>query len=218
MKEKDIHILIEEQNPEAKRIIWEKVSSQLNLASSQPQKPSSKKKTVKWTVIATVILCAVTLSIVLPLALQGDGVRYCNEGSYVVESLGQTVKEYTAAHGNKLLYVDWYDISDETETKCGRLIKNRDDIIFFEERFVNSETGESLKLSITDNKTKVDKYERFNLYCEDFMVDNIKVSWKNASTRSTIAIFEYNKNVYYLQIDEADATERLAEIIREMLK
>ena len=218
MRERDIHKLIEQQDPEAKQRIWEKIRSQLDLPSSQPQKVGAKKKPLKWAFIAAALLCVITLSVVLPIVLQDDGVRYCNEASYKTEILGQTIKEYSVAHDSNLLYVDWYDVSDETETKCGRLIANSDDIVFFEERFLNAKTGETLKLSVTDNKTRVEKFEYFYSHCEVFVVNNVNISWKSTNQRSTIAMFEHDKNVYYLEINVGDANDRLTEIIQDMLK
>lgn len=219
MKEKEIHELIESQNPEAKRIMWEKVSSQLDLGSIPPKKTVNKKKKVKLAVIAVAILCAVTLSIVLPLALRDNSpsVRFCTAKQYVTENLNQTLREYVIGHNGNFMYVDWYNSADEIKTSYAYNKDDKNDIIFFTEYLVHSETGEGLYLSVTDNRTRVDVFEEYYSDCTTVTIENISVSYRNWR-KSTRAVFEYKNHIYYLQIDVGDAQERLTEIIEGMLK
>lgn len=226
MRERDVHNLIEQQNPEAKRRIWERISSQLDLTPAEPQpKKPVKKKRWSWAFIAMAVVCVVTLSIVLPITLRGNDdvvdepqIRFCDSNSYTVDSLGQTLKEYSSEHNKNFLYVDWYDISEETTTRYAFITEDKTDIVFWEEMFINGETGEELTISITDNKTKVDKFEEFEKKYNEIEVNKIKVKLKTNNTQSSMASFEYNNYNYYLNIEFGDGQERMVEIIESMLK
>lgn len=220
MREKDVHNLIEQQDPEAKQRLWDKISAQLDIA---PQPEAQTKAQVKsklkgwhWATIA-VALVFVTLSIVLPLTLKDDGVRYCDSTQYTTENLEQTLREYAVLHNKEYLYVDWYDIADERNTFYGHMKDNEKDIVFFEERILNSETGYTITLSITDNKTQVDKFEPFSEGTEEFTVKEVTVKL-HQQLWQTLAMFEYKDNIYYLQLDVGNAKDELIEIIEGMLK
>ena len=88
--------------------------------------------------------------------------------------------------------------------------------MFFRETIVNNETGEILTLYITDNRTRVDVLEIYHTGNNTTSVRNVSVKYSSDGL-STRAMFEYNKNVYYLNIDVGNAQERLTEIIESML-
>lgn len=217
MREKDIHNLIEQQNPEEKREMWEKIRSQLNLDDVQPaQAVAAKPKKWKWaTAIALAVAVVVTLSIVLPITLKDDGVRYCDSTKYETAELGQTLAEYSASHNRDFLYVDWYDVAYLVITSYGYNKDDKNDIYYYSEQIISDEI---ITVSITDNKTRVDIFDRFLSGNDEFVVHNITVKYCLPSFDSTIAMFEYQNNIYYLEIEEGNAQDRLAEIITDMLK
>lgn len=219
MREKDIHEIIEQQNPEAKRQIWEKISAELNLPSSpQPkQEVAVKPKRWKWAAIALAVICVVTLSIVLPLTLKDSGTRFCDATQYVSANLEQPLGQYFKTHNKDLLYVDWYDVAEEINTVYGYNINDKNDIFYFTEEILNGETGEIIKLSITDNKTRVDIFVSYNDFTQKFTVKDTVVAWQSYNQVNVLAKFEYKGYVYYLQIDDS-SQERLTEIITDMLK
>ena len=219
MRERDIHNLIEQQETEKKQRIWEKVCAQVDMTPTQPVKMVSRKKPVKWALIAMAIVCVVTLSIVLPLTLTDNepSVRFCDVTQYTVEELSKPLKEYIAENNYKFLYVDWYENADEVITKCGYNKSDRNDIFFFTENLINGETGESLSFSVTDNKTRVDAFEKYYDGFQVINVQGIEVNYIGERLRSR-ATFEYNNYNYYLEIDVGEAQERLTEIIQDMLK
>lgn len=217
MKERDVHKLIEQQNPEAKQRVLERIHARLGIPEAPKRKPVKHLNAGHWAAIAVALVCIVTLSVVLPLTLRDDGSRYCSDENYTSESLGQTLKEYSSEHNKNLLYVDWYGTADEITTKCGRLNANREDIVFIEEMIINSETGEALTLAVTDNKTRVDKFELYYMGGEKIYINNISVKQIVTSQQVTLATFEYQGYVYYLQLD-GGGQERLTEIIQDMLK
>lgn len=222
MRERDVHDLIEQLNPEEKKLAWERIREQLNLPQSQPKQAPAKKKRLTWALVAMAVVCVVTLAIVLPITLRGDDSnvnRYCDSTQYTVEGLNQTIQEYCIEHNINLLYVDWYDVAEDEDisTDYGYINGNPNDVVFFEEVIFNSDTEEELTLSITDNKTRVDKFEWFNSKCEDITVKTVNVSWKNVNQK-LFASFEYESHVYYLQLETDGGQERLVEIIEGMLK
>lgn len=221
MKDIDVHRLIEQQEPEAKERMWQRIKAELNLPDAPQPAPvvAKPKMWKKWTAIAAALVCVITLSIVLPLTLGGEKVRYCTSTQYVVKDLGQSIKEYSAAHNNNLLYVDWYDVAEDSTTEYAHITNNENDIVFFKEWFINGETGEELTLSCTDDRTKVDifdgYYENSN---ETINTDSkgirIKLQVLFSSTKAT---FQHNKHIYYLELNVGNAQERLTEIIENML-
>lgn len=219
MRERDIDNFIEQQNPEAKQQIWEKVSAQLGLEDARPKHTvAAKPNRMKWALVALAVVCIVTLSVVLPLTLRADeGKGFCDSTQYRTTELNQTLKEYSLSRNHKLLYVDWYDIAEETKTVYGCNKNDSKDIFFFREEIVNGETGEKLTLSITDNKTRVDVLARFENANEKYDVAGIEVNWQRFNEVSFLAKFEYGGYVYYLQLD-GSSQERLIEIVTDMLK
>lgn len=220
MREKDIHNLIEQEEAEAKQRIWERIKPQLDLEPRPKQQPVVKKKTWKWATLAIALVCIVTLSIVLPLTLRDDGpkVRYCDVNEYIISDLGQTLREYTVEHEEKFMYVDWYDIAEERNSRYAYLVEDENDIVFFEEYFINGETGEELNFAVTDSRTRVDRFDAYYDNCEELVVKNLTVNIKSFSRKDSYATFEYKGYIYYLQLSFGDGQERLVEIIEDMLK
>ena len=218
MKDIDVHRLIEQQEPEAKERMWQRIKAELNLPDAPQPAPvvAKPKQWKKWTAIAAALVCVITLSIVLPLTLGGEKVRFCDSKQYTTESLEQNLGDYFSSNNKNLLYVDWYDSAEEIKTRYGHINGNANDVVFYSETIINGETGESLTVYITDNKTRVDILENHYSDNNEFVVKNIEV--KGAFDRLLSRVmFEYNKNIYYLEIDVGDAQERLTEIIENML-
>lgn len=217
MKKRDIHNLIEQQDLEEKQRIWEKIQSQLDVKPApQPTVATAKPKTWKWAV-AFAVLIVVTLSVVLPLTLTGDGVRYCDMTQYTTESLGQTLRDYSASHNKELLFVDWYDIADEIITDYAHMNGDKSDIVFIQESIINMNTGERIILSVTDNKTRVDKFERYYEDCQELSINNVVVKWRTYLSASSLATFEYKNKFYYLQLEIEGGQDQMIEIIENML-
>lgn len=219
MREKDIHKLIEEPTPEKERIL-QRIRSQI--PQTEETKATAKPAVKGWKIAAVtmVLLCVITLSIVLPLTLgpKDNGDRYCTDAEYNDEPLQQTLKEYSATNKLMLLCIDWYDNADEILTSRGFIKDNHEDTVYLQESIINSETGEMVTLSITDNKTRVDKFNAFDTCINDFTVKNHAVKWGNLNSDNTLATFEHNDYTYYLSIDMQNGQERLKEIIADMLK
>lgn len=215
MREYDVHKLIEQQDPEAKKRIWAKIESQVDLTSSQQAKPQVKRSPFKWAVVAVALIVVVTLAIALPLTVGNNGVRFCVKGDYEVVEMEQTLKEYKAEHNSEFLYVDLYGESKIISTSYSNSKKNKNDIIYFKETFTT--TKENLNFWITDNKTQVDILKDFIEAHTVVDIQNIDVKFAE-ETNGAKASFEYNNYVYYLQLSSDNAQERLTQIIEDMLK
>lgn len=220
MREKDIHNLIEQQDDEAKQRIWQKISSQIDVTPAPCQKTVTKKKIGLLSALAVALVCLVTLSIVLPLVLRDNEpqIRYCDESQYTTESFSQTLKEYSLSHNNVLRYVDWYENADQVITSYGYNKEDKNDILFFKEKIVNSETGEVLFLSVTDSKTQVDIFDAFLIDYMEILINDVVVRYDIANLTQCSAMFEYENHMYYMQLHTADGLARLTEVIKGMLK
>ena len=219
MKDYEIHKLIEQQNPEAKERLWQRIKSELDLPDNPPAPaPVAAKPKVwrRWTAIAAALVCVITLSIVLPLTLGGEKIRFSDFEHYTVARLEQNLEDYFLSNNRDLLVVDWYDIAEEVKTDYGHINEDPNDVVFFMETIGNNETGEILTLYITDNRTRVDILEIYHTGNNTTSVRNVSVKY-SSDVLYTRAMFEYNKNVYYLNIDVGNAQERLTEIIESML-
>ena len=198
--------------------MWQRIKAELNLPDAPQPAPvvAKPKQWKKWTAIAAALVCVITLSIVLPLTLGGEKVRFYDSKQYTTESLEQNLGDYFSSNNKKLLYVDWYGSAEEIKTRYGHINGNANDVVFYSETIINGETGETLTVYITDNKTRVDILDNYYVDTQEFNVNNISVQYKSNRLISR-AMFEYNSNNYYLEIDIEDAQERLTEIIENML-
>lgn len=225
MRERDIHKLIEQQDPEAKQRIWEKVCAQIDFDATQPQQATATKSITKnnlwkWiTATVAAVVVVVTLAVVLPLMLKDSGTRFCDYEQYTTETLDQTLGEYFTEHDKNLLFIDLYDDASDVATEYGYNKNNTKDIIYFKETLynLNSEALEIITLSVTDNKTQVDIFEEYYKCNETFIVKDVTVLWQNLNKKTVLSIFEYQQHTYYVELENGDQA-RLTEIIEGMLQ
>lgn len=223
MKERELHELIEQQDPERKQELLEKIKLRIatevipEQAENVPV-PTPRRKN-NFTVIFASILtaCLLCLAIVLPVTLTRQTERYCAEGDYAEEVLTYNIKEYANRTNKALLYVDLYDTADEVVTTLNYNVKNHDDMIFISEILINGITGEFLSVTITDNRTRVDVLERWSNCNTNMVVDNTTVM-TSVSSQSALAKFEFNGYRYYIQIDNATDSSRITQVVEQMLE
>ncbi len=218
MRERDIHRKVEEQNPEEKRALYEKLKVRLNLPDTQPQaKPGRMKKS--WIVsLATACVCVLCIAVVLPIVLinGSNRDRYCQIANCQEINLGSTLKEYSEQNNKNLLYVHWYDIAEEVQTYRYVNINDSTDVVLLKETIANGETGLILQLSITKINTHVQEYEFFYDVCtNEYTLKNVKIYWRTGD--QSLAMFEYQGYRYYLEIDEPNGGTLIKEIVKEML-
>lgn len=225
MSKKDIHQLIEKQNPEGKAALRKKVKDRLSLPVEleQVQKKSVlsffKKRYHIFASVATAIV-VVCLAIVIPVVLNrdtGPTERYCYAADCVENQIDNTLKEYSEQNNLSLLYIDWYDIADEVDTLLYVNINDESDVIYMQETLVNGEIGSIVTLYITDLHTNVDRFENMILMCEyTDTVNNINVHWKFQNDEG-IAHFEYSGNKYFINLKYPMAEDSVLELVESMI-
>ena len=221
MKEKDIHNLIEQQEPEKKQAAFKRIQERLNIAevpavqTAKPKK-SVKKRAFAWSAVMAVALC---LAIVLPITLTGTPDvkdRYCVAGDYETYPTEFNIEQYASNINQKILFVDWYDIAEECLTDLYVNVNDRNDMIYLQELLVNGETGEIVDLYITDKRTKVDILSRWDSCTTVKQLEDTEVLL-DVTFQSLFATFKYGDFVYYLGITNVDSESRALEIIASML-
>lgn len=221
MKEKDIHNLIEQQEPEKKQAAFKRIQERLNIAevpAAQTAKPkkSVKKRAFAWSAVMAVALC---LAIVLPITLTGTPDvkdRYCVAGDYETYPTEFNIEQYASNINKKILFVDWYDIAEECLTDLFVNVNDHDDMIYLREKLVSGETGEIVDLFITDNHTTVDVLSLWQNCNTDCQINGINIKFFKMMD-SHYATFKYGDFVYYLEITNVDSESRALEIIASML-
>lgn len=220
MKEQDVHKLIEQQDPEHKQELLEKIKLRIatevvpEQAESAPA-PASRRKNRLTVIFASVLTaCLLCLAIVLPVTLSKPSNRYCAAGDYAEEVLTYNIKEYANRTNKALLYINMYDTADEVVTALNYNVKNHDDMIYLNEMLINGQTGEIITLYVTDNRTTVDVLNVWNICKTEININGVKV--KINFSQSSLAKFEYNGYCYYIQIDNVTDSSRITQIVELM--
>ena len=123
-------------------MLYSEFEKRHNITTKQPVK---RKLTMKIVSCAVAAVAAICLIVSLPFIIQNskkNSIRYCYTKDCIAEEVSYTIKDYAADNNLNLLYVDWYDIADEVQTKIYVNKDDRTDIIYFNEIIVNAETGE----------------------------------------------------------------------------
>lgn len=219
MRERDIHSIIEEQNPEEKNALYEELKTRLNLPETQTQvMPKKMKKS--WVVsLATACVLIVCLAVVLPIVLTDDSnpARYRQSGDYTEVMLDCTLKEYAEQNKKQILYLDWYDIADDVQTYKFVNKDDSNDVIFLQETISNGETGDLIYIYITDINTRVEDFEYFHGVCtNEYTFNKVEVYWC-IEEKTNLAMFEYKQYRYYIEIDMLNQEDLIKEIVENML-
>lgn len=224
MKERELHELIEQQDPEHKQELLEKIKLRIatevvpEQAESVPA-PAPRRKNRLTVIFASVLAaCLLCLAVVLPITLtQQHGNRYCVAGDYAEEVLTYNVKEYANRTNKALLYVDMYDTVDEVLTSLNYNVNDHNDMIYIHEMLMNGTTGELITLIITDNRTRVDVLAVWDSCNTRTIINNVTVK-TSVSVQAYRATFEYNGYRYYIQIDNVTDSSRITQVVEQMLE
>lgn len=142
-----------------------------------------------------------------------DDIRYCGVNDYVVETGELTLKQYAEQYQINLLYLDWYDETEDYNNYLYKL-KENDEIICLQEDLVDDESN-YICLYITDNRTETDFLYWHDAEAEaEKVINGISVyymydeqAWLN---------FEYQGYKYYLLFD-FDDKEYLFSVAEQMI-
>ena len=208
-REKKFHELIEAQDREEKDRVWKRIEAMeaerlakkaVENPAVAPQKPTYWKI---WTAVGGVaVACAITLSIVLPLALTPkspeDEFRFCSDADYNIVQVETTIKDYGLETNKNFLYFDWYEVTDYCYNEQYKL-KETNEIVCIRETIVDINTGYSVDIYITDTQTEVDILKGDKLDNINEQIEGVQVGWFYR-TEKAYANFEYNGYIYYLRI------------------
>lgn len=227
MNEKKFHQLIEDRNSEEKEALRRRVRERLNIPDETEEihkKVSAKRSFFKkpYRLVTSLssafaICLAIAIPIVLNNGTSAPAERYCYAADCVKTEIDYSLKEYSERNGLSFLYIDWYDIADEIQTKLYVNVNDDSDIMYFQETIVNGETGSLVVLSITDLHTKVDVFEVFDNICENIEdIASIQVNWSFQNFEGK-AYFEYSGYRYFIELSYTFEENSILELVESML-
>ena len=226
MNERKFHKLIEKQNTEEKRAVWQKIQAEL-----EPYRKSEKKpffvRYKKW--VVTFAACFVCLAIVIPISLRyvalnkkvGSGTedqpRYCTSDEYQIVTASQTLKEYAEENNESFLYLDWYQNSISCETKY-YVDKNTAEVLCLKENIISGETGDDVTISISLKDIIMDFIDENSKLLDNVQIINeVKINWRMSNIEAS-AYFEYSDYCYYLYFYFPMSEQTIFDVVQQMLE
>ncbi len=221
MKERDVHNLIERQDEEGKKALYTRICDGLGLETKVKPAPRSKRALLWRVLVPALSFCIICLAIILPIALKNrvdpNPNRYCLSADCVEVALDVNVKEYSSRNGKSMLYIDWYDVAEDVTTISFVNKDDSNDIIYIDERILNGETGDVVRLSIFDKNTYLDSFDYFSeINYEEEIYNNVSVKWFNEFQRSIGVVF-YGDYRYYVLISQPSEAVDIVEILKGMV-
>lgn len=227
-KEQKFHKLIEQQDIETKRALWERIEEQLNSEGDREIKSdgnafiiSQKKRllAIRLAIVLTAVLAlAAVISIILVVKLKStavDDIRFCNEGDYYWIDSELNIKQYSQQNGINLSYFDWYEEIEYFADKQFKLYGSDEVICLYEELFDVNDVY--IKYYIIDNKIEMDILKSYADLCtQSSSVNSINVNW-GQDLSEAYAFFEFKEHKYYLIIEDAAYNEYILELINYLI-
>lgn len=226
-REKKLHTLIEQQEPEEKKRVWGKLKTELELHENEDVIESSgeqavlsirSKRMILLLLFGFVSLFCIILCLILLLHHnEKNNIRYSSEGDYTLQSTDLTLAEYALQINKNLLYIDWYD---DPEYIFSSLLKLNEtgEVISFIENFIDIEKGCIVKLSVMENTNAIDSYNKYADICYNTIsIASTQVNWGNLNNNS-LAYFEYRRYVYYLEVLYSAESDGVLEYVEQLLQ
>ena len=222
MKERNLHKIIEEQNTEEKKVVWQDIEPNIC------QKKSSNSFFVRYKrLFVALASCFVCIAVILPVTLRyikndqpgsggDDDPRYCTSDEYKIETVDQTLKQYALEFNKTFLFLDLYENSIVCETKHIKDIVTSE-ILCWNERIINGNTGDEVTLSITSKNIIMDFIdEKVKFLDKEYFIDDVTLKWAFA-TFEAYAYFEYEEYCYYLYFYYPMSEQTIFDVVEEML-
>lgn len=222
MKERNLHKIIEEQNTEEKKVVWQDIEPNIC------QKKSSNSFFVRYKrLFVALASCFVCIAVILPVTLRyikndqpgsggDDDPRYCTSDEYKIETVDQTLKQYALEFNKTFLFLDWYENSIVCEIKHIKDIVTSE-ILCWNERIINGNTGDEVTLSITSKNIIMDFIdEKVKFLDKEYFIDDVTLKWAFA-TFEAYAYFEYEEYCYYLYFYYPMSEQTIFDVVEEML-
>lgn len=209
-KEQEFHELIEQQDEQNKRILWNKIKTRIDneiAVETQSSDVLVMKKSKLFgnrnVLVAVAIVLAVAIAatgiLLWKLLPNKDSIRYCQTGDYFVEESALTIQQYAQENNIKLLYFDCYDEWDYIGELHYKL-NDSDEIVCIQEEIVDSE-GVMLTFYVTDNLTDMDFLDSFVAVCrETKQIMSTTIYWHEGMQEAN-ALFEYQGFNYYIKAE-----------------
>lgn len=220
-KKRSLHEIIEEQEPEAKQRMWEEVRQRIAQEDILGKGKSTCKK-FSWKKFATI---AASFVLVLGIGLfsvfyfmpqEELKSRYCTQDEYSSQPIEETIKKHAEFNQKNWLYLDWYDFAESVINVTYYLNSTGEEICFYEE-IINGETGDQVKIFITDNYTDLDVLQNYKEVCyNNEIVKGTIVQYGNSVSFAN-AYFEYSKNRYYVELKQPMTETAILDIVEELL-
>ena len=142
--------------------------------------------------------------------------RYCTQDEYSSQPIEETIKKHAEFNQKNWLYLDWYDFAESVINVTYYLNSTGEEICFYEE-IINGETGDQVKIFITDNYTDLDVLQNYKEVCyNNEIVKGTIVQYGNSVSFAN-AYFEYSKNRYYVELKQPMTETAILDIVEELL-
>ena len=223
-----VHKTLEAKNPKRKAALDKRIKNELNIFNEEENSGkteiSVKKpfyKTYRFFASISAVLVAACFAIVLPIVLdKGEevpSIHYRNAEDCLESQIEYSLKEYSERNNASYLYIDWYNIAEEIQTKLYFSMDNPDDLIYIQEMLVNGETGSIVFLSITDKYTRLDILEAFEDVCiTENVVEGIIVK-SGSFGKVDKAYFEYGNYRYFIELSYPLSDDYILKLIEGMI-
>ncbi|MDE7296664.1 MAG: hypothetical protein K2N84_05300 [Clostridia bacterium] len=230
MRGRKIRNLIKRQNAEAQQAAWRRIEEALGEDYFAP-KPKPKRSPKFWKILSACTSCAVVLILGLGLGL-GLGLnrnpdvsqveppdnsvqlQYCSADDCDFEDGEYTLKQYAEVYNVELLYLDWYDTTEDYG-KSLYTLKDSGAPVCFKEFFMCPDAN-YISVYITNNRTIMDFLPWFDAETgETTIINGVSVYYKSEA-KNRLVNFEYKGYRYYLELD-IDDFDYLCQIAEEML-
>lgn len=218
-KNRSIHDLIEEQEPESKRRMKKKLDQYFTDDDLFDTEVAAKKpfQWKKFTSIAVafILVIGIALFSVFYFQPKGPKSRYCTQEEYTVEERTETIKEHAASLQKNWLYLDWYDVAESVKPQIYYLDESGDEICYSEE-IINGETGDLVLLYVTDNFTQIDILEVIKNKCiSSTQIKSCEILYDESNLNS-VAYFKFKDNSYFVKLQQPSYVTIL-DVVEEML-
>lgn len=226
MNERKFHKLIEKQNTEEKKAVWQKIQAELE-PYRKPEKKPFFVRYKKW--VVTFAACFVCLAIVIPISLRyialnkkvessfDDQPRYCTSDEYEIKPYEKTLKEFSLSTNQSILYLDWYSNNMGLESNI-YADKETGEILCFKEWIVSGETGDDVTISVSSKDIIMDFIDENVKSLNNIkIVKTTSVHWLMTSMEAS-AYFEFQDYCYYLYIYYPMSEQTIFDVVQQMLE
>ena len=214
---------IEEEGREETARAWARLEARLNEMPQYNTPKKSKKRIstklkkilVSCASVAVVVAAGLGFSLGFGLQKPIDDNRYCSVGDYSKENVDLTLKQYSEANENKILYIDWYNELEDNYSIQFKL-KENNEVICFQENITDLDYN-YITINVTDNKTELDLLNKFNSELgEETLIKNTTITYF-VNNHIAYAKFEKQEYRYYVELELED-TGYLLNIVEQLLQ